>query len=278
MDYYFFSPYSLNREDWKYFGHDVDLVTVGGHRAEFDGRRIFPVHFVMRHYISHSPSHLCSRAMQDLRKGSSGYMKTIKTSREFKGSPISIRALCGLEDRSLPLSMRDIVATDGVRHFSGKLSNGDVDCTWEMPVWQNGFWSVRADFRDSGKLAGDFFFAEFRLGSDQSVGTKLEGSILNVLDSRHLSLSKDGSDRWVRENWHTFEGSGPSVRLHVAPSVGGIVAEGFVALAAAGVFIFSGAGDAFAERFGAGRCPEQDPDGPACVHATIVPGEPEPKQ
>jgi hypothetical protein len=151
-------------------------------------------------------------------------MKTVKTSRQFRGSPISIRALCGLEDRNLPFSVLDIVSTNDVRHFSGHLSTGDVDCTWEMTIWQNGFWSIKADFHDGGVVAGDFFFAEFLLAGDQgSKGEKLEGSILNVVESRHLSLSKDGSDRFVRENWHKFEASGPTVRLHAAPSVGGLV-------------------------------------------------------
>ena len=72
-------------------------------------------------------------------------MRTLKTSHKFKGSPISIRALCGLEDRSVPLSLMDIVTSDGVRNFNGKVKNGDVDCTWDMTIWQNGFWSVKAD-------------------------------------------------------------------------------------------------------------------------------------
>jgi len=79
-----------------------------------------------------------------------------------------------------------------------------------MTVWQNGFWSVNGDFHDGGLLAGDFFFAEFLLDVNHSVGAKLEGSILNIFESRHLSVNKDGSDRWVRENWDTFEGSGPT--------------------------------------------------------------------
>jgi hypothetical protein len=190
-------------------------------------------------------------------------MKTIKTSRQFRGSPISIRALCGLEDRSLPFSIMDIVATDGVRHFSGNLSTGDVHCTWEMTVWQNGFWSVKADFNDHGALAGDFFFAEFLLDRDHAVGAKLEGSILNVItESPNLSLSKDGSDRWVRENWHKFEASGPTVRLHAAPSVGGIIVGNLLVLATVAFFASSGGG--------AGRCKDQDPNGSACVHVTVV--------
>ena len=147
-------------------------------------------------------------------------MNSVKTSRNFHGPLISLRALCELEDRALPYSIADLVADDGVRQFNGKLSTGDVICTWKMTVSQNGFWSVSADFHDGGTVAGDFFFAEFLLDKGQALGVKLEGSILNIADSRSLSVSKDGSDRRIRENWHKFPG-GPSVRLHAAPSVGG---------------------------------------------------------
>jgi hypothetical protein len=163
----------------------------------------------------------------------------------------------------------DIVSTDGIRNFNGKLKNGDVDCTWEMTVWQNGFWSAKADFHDGGVLAGDFFFAEFALDKDRSIGAKLEGSLLNLIETRHLSLKKDGSDSWVRENWQKFEAVGPHVKLHVAPSVGGMVVGGLAVLGIAIAFIF-GAGGKFAERFGAERCEDQDPHGPACVHGRIV--------
>jgi hypothetical protein len=191
-------------------------------------------------------------------------MKTIKTSRQFKGSPISIRALCELEGRSLPVSMLDIVATDDVRNFSGEISTGDVSCSWQMTVCQNGFWSVNGDFSDDGILTGDFFYAEFRLGGDHhSVGARLEGSILNIVDSRHLSVAKSGSDPWVRENWHSFEASGPSVTLHAAPAIGGLIYVPLTALAIAAYVYFkswSGAGDSFVTR----PCEEQGPTR-ACV-------------
>src|SRR5688572_19455201 len=113
-------------------------------------------------------------------------MKTVKTSRNFHGPIISLRAVCQLENRPFPCSIADLTATDGVRHFSGQLSAGDVSCTWKMTIWQNGFWSVSADFHDGGTLAGDFFFAEFLLDKGRALGVKLEGSILDIIDSRSL--------------------------------------------------------------------------------------------
>jgi hypothetical protein len=152
-------------------------------------------------------------------------MKTVKTSRQFRGTPIKLRALCKLEDRTLPFSIRDFVATDGVRQFNGQLSSGDVDCMWEMQVRQNGFWSVKGNFHDGGLLTGDFFFAEFLLDQDYPIGARLEGSILDITASRHLSLGKHGFDRRVRENWQKFEGSGPAVRLHAAAALGMLAVE-----------------------------------------------------
>jgi hypothetical protein len=198
-------------------------------------------------------------------------MKSLKTSRQFKGSPIGLRALCQLEARSLPFSVRDVVADDGVRSFSGRISTGDVDCDWAMNLWQNGFWGVKGDFRDNGAIAGDFFSVEFLL-AEESVGARLDGSILDVADSRHLSVSKNGSDRWVRENWHRFESSGPSVRLHVAPAYGEIVVVVAVALAAAAAAIFGGQ-----EAKPCGEWETNPAPGSACIHLQMrQPGDPSP--
>ncbi len=200
-------------------------------------------------------------------------MKTVKTSRRFDGSPISIRALCRLEDRTLPFGLLDVVATDGVRHFSGQLSAGDVDCTWEMMVWQNGFWSVKGDFHDGGTLAGDFFNVEFLLDTDHGVGTGLKGSILDVWDSRHISVSNDGSDSWIRENWHKIEGSGPTVTMYAAPAVGMIVEKILIALAIVVAAAIAGSGKS---KYEARRCPDdpwRDPGQP-CIQFVPVNEQP----
>src|SRR3954464_13050480 len=89
--------------------------------------------------------------------GSYYHVKTVKSSRQFKGSPISIRAVSRLENRSFPVSLRDILADDEFRLFEGELAAGDVNCEWHMSIWRNGFWSVTGDFHDKGIIAGDFF-------------------------------------------------------------------------------------------------------------------------
>ena len=50
--YYFFEPGPLRRVNaWKNTGQAVDLVSSGGHSANFDGRKIYPDNFILRHYI-----------------------------------------------------------------------------------------------------------------------------------------------------------------------------------------------------------------------------------
>jgi len=42
---------------WKRTGASVDLVSSGGHEARFEGRRIFPLRFLLRHYPVRSQAH-----------------------------------------------------------------------------------------------------------------------------------------------------------------------------------------------------------------------------
>ncbi len=60
--YYFFKPQALHRLNaWKNTGVYVDLHTHFGHRAEFEGRRIAPEPFIMRHYIVLSRAHALAK-------------------------------------------------------------------------------------------------------------------------------------------------------------------------------------------------------------------------
>ena len=56
--YYFFEPAPLRRVNlWKNAGQVIDLVSSGGHSVRFAGRRVYPLPFVMRHYILLSRAH-----------------------------------------------------------------------------------------------------------------------------------------------------------------------------------------------------------------------------
>jgi hypothetical protein len=56
--YYFFEPRPLRQiKAWKNAETPVDLANSGGHSPKFAGRKIFPVNFIMRHYITLSREH-----------------------------------------------------------------------------------------------------------------------------------------------------------------------------------------------------------------------------
>lgn len=56
--YYFFEPYPLRRINaWKNQNINIDLVNSGGHQVSFDGIKIYPENFILRHYIVLSKNH-----------------------------------------------------------------------------------------------------------------------------------------------------------------------------------------------------------------------------
>jgi len=59
---YYFQPHPEHRVNaWKARGQSVDLVSSGGHRAEFAGRRLSPERLILRHYPFLSWSHLIDK-------------------------------------------------------------------------------------------------------------------------------------------------------------------------------------------------------------------------
>ena len=60
--YYYFRPQPLHRLNaWKHTDLRVDLHTHSGHRVEFEGRRIAPEPFRLRHYIALSRAHALAK-------------------------------------------------------------------------------------------------------------------------------------------------------------------------------------------------------------------------
>ena len=56
--YFYFHPSPVHRVNaWKNTGRNVDLVTRAGHEVRFEGRRIYPENFILRHYICLSHAH-----------------------------------------------------------------------------------------------------------------------------------------------------------------------------------------------------------------------------
>jgi hypothetical protein len=48
---------AIQLKSWKAPPGAVDLATSGGHEARFDGRRVFPIQFILRHYPIRSSRH-----------------------------------------------------------------------------------------------------------------------------------------------------------------------------------------------------------------------------
>jgi glycosyltransferase involved in cell wall biosynthesis len=64
--YYFFEPEALRRINaWKKTSQPVELTMSGGHMVQFEGRRIFPDNFVLRHYIVLSRRHAIAKYGSD---------------------------------------------------------------------------------------------------------------------------------------------------------------------------------------------------------------------
>lgn len=60
--YYFFEPVPNRRINaWKNGTKDIDLVNSGGHQIKFEGIKIYPENFILRHYIILSKAHAISK-------------------------------------------------------------------------------------------------------------------------------------------------------------------------------------------------------------------------
>lgn len=50
--YYFFEPFPARQiKAWKNLGLKIDIVSSGGHMTKFEGQKIYPENFILRHYI-----------------------------------------------------------------------------------------------------------------------------------------------------------------------------------------------------------------------------------
>ena len=64
--YFYFHPSPVHRVNaWKNTGNEVDLVTRAGHEIRFPERRIYPINFILRHYICLSYAHANHKYCED---------------------------------------------------------------------------------------------------------------------------------------------------------------------------------------------------------------------
>lgn len=76
--YYFFKPGPQHRINaWKHFGQKIDLHSSGGHQVKFEGRRVYPKNFIMRHYMVLSLQHAiikyCEKAYSEVEHREKGW-------------------------------------------------------------------------------------------------------------------------------------------------------------------------------------------------------------
>ncbi len=76
--YYFFEPMLQRRINaWKNFGQQIDLHNSGGHQVQFQGRRVYPHNFIMRHYMALSHAHIirkyCGRIRSEVERREKGW-------------------------------------------------------------------------------------------------------------------------------------------------------------------------------------------------------------
>ncbi|MBI1354540.1 MAG: glycosyltransferase [Acidobacteria bacterium] len=50
------AKYRINA--WKNFGQAIDLASTAGHQVQFEGRKVFPTKFILRHYLALSYAHV----------------------------------------------------------------------------------------------------------------------------------------------------------------------------------------------------------------------------
>jgi glycosyltransferase involved in cell wall biosynthesis len=96
---------------WKNLGQPVDLLSMAGHRVLFEGRRIHPTRFILRHYLALSEAHIvrkyCTRRYrwQEMLRGWHGRRVTLRRADIGYPDPADLRELApdNTWDRSRPL-------------------------------------------------------------------------------------------------------------------------------------------------------------------------------
>ncbi len=66
-NYYFHEPHALRLVRCWEGGHEASLIASAGHNATFDGRRVYPHNFILRHYIFPSARHAMQKYSRDRR-------------------------------------------------------------------------------------------------------------------------------------------------------------------------------------------------------------------
>jgi hypothetical protein len=179
----------------------------------------------------------------------------VRASRRFTGDgPISLRALANLEHRPFPVSVREMASVDS-RELDGRISAGDVDCSFRVTLYNSGRWFITADFHDNGTLLGDSFVLEFPLdGGGRGIVLDHGGSALGA--GKDERMNKDGLDPLIRDHWPTIRSAQLTAKLTAAADIESLIVTILEVVAVVGIITFFVSGKPVA----AGPCPDQAPD------------------
>src|SRR5579872_1357352 len=149
-------------------------------------------------------------------------MISVRGSRAFTGdAPISLVGLAKLERRTFPVSVREMATVES-REFDGSISAGDVDCTYQVTLYNSGRWFITADFRDNGDLVGDFFVLDFPIDG-QGRGLRLDHGDSALGHGQTDRMSANGLDEFIRNDWPRIRGAPLTAKLSASPDIGSII-------------------------------------------------------
>ena len=180
---------------------------------------------------------------------------SVRTSRRFTGDgPISLVALAQLEHRPFPVSVREMASVDS-RELDGRISAGDVDCSYRVTLYNSGRWFITADFHDNGDILGDSFVLEFPVdGGGRGIVLDHGGSALGP--GKDLRMNKDGLDPFIRDQWPTIRSAALTAKLSATPDIESLIVTILEVVTVVGIITFFVSGKPVA----AGPCPDQSPD------------------
>ncbi|MFE9883355.1 hypothetical protein [Streptomyces sp. NPDC005784] len=189
-------------------------------------------------------------------------MPTVRTSREFQGNgPISLVALSKLEQRSFPVSVRDLIAIR-TKTIQSRTSAGDVDADVTFAFASSGGWTASVSVHDNGTITGDSFVLDLTLnGIPNNAGTRFTGELHT---DETTQQSKNGIDPNIRAHFDQI--TSLHVKLQATPDVESVISDIGLFLVTAGTIAFLTAPG----KVQAGPC--TNPDQPDCVQFTKVQG------
>jgi hypothetical protein len=174
--------------------------------------------------------------------------------------------LAKLERRPFPVSVRDLVSVES-REFNNRITAGDVECSFQVTLYNSGRWFVTADFTDHGDILGDFFVLEFPVdGQNRGIQLGNDSPALGAGDTRRMT--DNGLDPWIRDHWGEIRDAQLTARLSASPDVAALITTIILVVTVIGIVaFFAGPG-----KVEAGPCPDQGTfDHGQCVQFRKVP-------